>query len=475
MRWRKVKVTVVMTVMVIYFYCLMVAEAVHSNTKSSMTVHQIRQRQQQQQSIIVYLVGISDGSTRFSMGVRTIKQNSMNNAVLRSTTNLSNRQLDKDNQQSLSLIIRGGAAAAAGNEKTIEWLLTNDPEIFFCGSIFSFVCLLYGAACAIDPRGTARLLYGHEKMAPEKVGQNNNNNRATKRREALIKPTTTTTPNADDSSTIKFLMRSMGSTVFGLGLMAAFSISLDSNQRSKGTSTSYFPAMAIGFLPRSLLYFWYAFIKAPTLLQYTNSHKKRSAENLTSLVWVTAFLISLMSVLQVSWRPPSTISVPYGMALLLTPIAFALLERYHILPASLPSSTSHSCSTGEHISNAKKIGTRHEILLIRQLLLFSSMYAVMVLTLLLPNATNSSGTTSFPAIGLSALTMFLTQIILSVKDYKNEVDRNKLANMKPSTYKFGWNDVATWMALWIGIISLKGSHMDIYPFLSNLYGCPCND
>jgi hypothetical protein len=103
------------------------------------------------------------------------------------------------------------------------------------------------------------------------------------------------------------------------------------------------------------------------------------------------------------------------------------------------------------------------------------MYAVMVLTLLLPNATNSSGTTSFPAIGLSALTMFLTQIILSVKDYKNEVDRNKLANMKPSTYKFGWNDVATWMALWIGIISLKGSHMDIYPFLSNLYGCPCND
>jgi hypothetical protein len=467
MRWRKVKVTVVMKAILICFCCLMVvAGAVHSITRTSTTtLHEVRK---QQQPNVVYLGSIRDGSTRFSMGFRNIQQNNTNHAFFRSTANLSTMQIAKEHQQPLLLMIRGGG----GNEKTIEWLLTNDPEMFFCGSIFSFVCLLYGAACAIDPRGTARLLYGHEKIAPEKVGQNSIiNNRATKRREALIK-STSTIPNSDDSSTIKFLMRSMGSTIFGLGLMAAFSISLDSNHRSKGTATSYFPAMAIGFVPRSLLYFWYAFIKAPTL-QYSHYHKN-STENPTSLVWVTVFLISLMYILQVSWRPPSTMSVPYGMALLLTPIAFALLERYHILPASLSSSSSsNSCSSGEHI--AKKIGTRHEILLIRQLLLFSSMYAVMVLTLILPNATNSSGTTSFPAIGLSALTMFLTQIILSVKDYKDEVNRNKLTNMKPSRYKFGWNDVATWMALWIGIVSLKGSHLDIYPFLSNLYGCPCND
>lgn len=133
-----------------------------------------------------------------------------------------------------SLSIRGGG-------DTIVTATTNDnvilfsPKVLFFGSIFSFLCLLYGAACAIDPCGMAQLLYGHEK---QKRPIQSRRNKATPQ-------------DSDDSLAIEFLMHSIGSVVSGLGLMAAFSISSDIKHSVTKSSSLYLPAIGIGLIPCS--------------------------------------------------------------------------------------------------------------------------------------------------------------------------------------------------------------------------------
>jgi hypothetical protein len=337
----------------------------------------------------------------------------------------------------LLLCIRGGSA------KDIF-----PPEILISASIFSFFCILYGAACAIDPRGTARVLYGHDKQQQQQQQRSSSvlrwgNSKAT------------SSSDSNDDATIKFLMRFIGSIVSGIGLTSAFSVAYDI--KSFGTTTTsstaniYDPAIGIGFLPRAILFFWYAFVKQPNIRSTSNTHLQLYD---TKLIWISTFSATLAYIgIALNYINLSSSTINY-FVMVVGSILSSLFACYCGMPVQL-------FTKKQQQQQQQTTMTKHETLLTRLVVMYASMSSVLIFALLYLSPKLVNNNASFPAIGLAAITYALSQCYLTFIS-KDVVKCGCSA---------GWSVSMIALALLVGLGSLK---QNTPALLESLFHCPCS-
>ena len=263
---------------------------------------------------------------------------------------------------------RGGSAFTPGNN-----VLSFTENL--SGSIFSFLSILYGAACAIDPRGTARILYGHAKMRKTKEQQ------PAKKGKAIVEV-------VDDDDTIKFLMRCIGAIMAGVGLTSAFSVASELKVLGQMTpKSSLHHAIAIGLIPRALLSFWYAFVRPTNVSQRIRFYDAKS-------LWVGTLVETLVLIGSVFKYIQISPNVIIGSEILVS-LVHGIVVFFDPSLVFQPS-----------VVKEKGV-TNHERLLTRLAAIYTLMSGVLILALHHPNVN------AFPAIGLTALTYALSQSFLT--------------------------------------------------------------
>jgi hypothetical protein len=258
-------------------------------------------------------------------------------------------------------------------------------------SLFSFVAILYGFACGIAPRGTARVLYGHHKT---------NNHQALNsmagQRKKKVKKNMPMAKNEDDD-TVKFLMRIISGIATGMGLTAAFSIAAE----LKGLGIiapkqSLQHAIGIGLIPRAVLTLSYAFLK--DLGSVTDRiHLLGASKNGKGFFALTLVETLLLIASVFSW-----INIPFLSAddVVLGEIIICCLSGLvlFIFPGIMFKTKSIESKGG--------MVTPHERLLTRLVAVYLLMSGPLALALHMPSIN------AFPAVGVATLSYVVFQFLL---------------------------------------------------------------
>lgn len=224
------------------------------------------------------------------------------------------------------------------------------------GSVFSTFAVMYGLACSLAPKRTARLFYGYDEK------DKGNNVRVG-----------------------KFLMRLMGAITCGLGLTAAFAIGSELEQLGHMPSLPALEhAIGIGLIPRLLFVMHSLFAGIPSSLRINK------IDAWVSLVETSLFLFTVFSGKLV---PEFAVNFEVAFCLLLGPLFFfkpSILFKEETPPS------------------------RHEKFMTRLAASYTIMSAVLLAALMHP-AINA-----LPSVGLTALTWVATLIHLTFvrKDVK---------------------------------------------------------
>eukprot|EP00591_Stephanopyxis_turris_P012263 CAMPEP_0195530036 /NCGR_PEP_ID=MMETSP0794_2-20130614/32757_1 /TAXON_ID=515487 /ORGANISM="Stephanopyxis turris, Strain CCMP 815" /LENGTH=311 /DNA_ID=CAMNT_0040661441 /DNA_START=178 /DNA_END=1113 /DNA_ORIENTATION=+ len=236
------------------------------------------------------------------------------------------------------------------------------------GSVFSLSSLMYGVACAIYPRGIASLLYDHDKE------------RIIPKRWRRIE-----VAESEDSESIKFLMRLIGSIMTGIGLTATFSVGYELEVLGKmPSSRNMHRSIGIGMIPRVMLIIRYLFFRdPPTSVMFMENKALWWAGLFETLLFIYSVFVDESSII--------------GAAIVKSEVASSLVlgMLFFLSPSALFKDSSASSVT------------KHERLLTRLAALYTVMNAVFMASIHYPSIN------AHPAIGLAALTWAAGQFFMT--------------------------------------------------------------
>jgi len=263
-------------------------------------------------------------------------------------------------------IPRGGSASFTPGDSKLQFYEN------LSGSVFSFSTILYGMACSVDPRGTAKILYGHQKTKPYHG-----------KKKKFVEEN-------EDDATVKFLMRIIGTITTGMGLTAGFSIASELKVLgSIAPKDSLQHAIAAGLIPRAFLALSYSLLKDSGV-----SNRIKVGKVGGKLIFAATFVETVLLIASVF----SSASLPF-------------LSPGTVIKAE----TVISCLSGVVlfffpglIFDTKSIDviTPHERMLTRLVAVYLLMSGPLNLALQMPSIN------SFPAVGVAALSYVVHQFLL---------------------------------------------------------------